>query len=101
MANSFRPYSIDQAYLLPQAPREWLPEGHLAFFRQLDLSPIFEGRRVGRGPKPYHPQMLLTCPEATLGRWDQAIYAFLAEKERHSGSMRTVVAYSDAVPLFW
>ena len=32
MTNSFRPYSIDQAYLLPQAPREWLPEGHLAFF---------------------------------------------------------------------
>ncbi len=26
--------------------------------------------------------------------WDQAIYAFLAEKERHSGSIRTVRAYS-------
>ncbi len=26
-------------------------------------------------------------------RWDQAIYAFLAEKERRSGSMRTVRAY--------
>ena len=26
--------------------------------------------------------------------WDQAIYAFLAEKERRSGSMRTVRAYS-------
>ncbi len=23
------------------------------------------------------------------GRWDKAIYAFLAEKERRSGSMRT------------
>ena len=51
MANSFRPYSMDQAYLLPQVPREWLPEGHLAFFleemvSQLDLSPIFKGRRV-------------------------------------------------------
>ena len=23
------------------------------------------------------------------GRWEQAIYAFLAEKERRSGSMRT------------
>ncbi len=28
------------------------------------------------------------------GRWEQAIYAFLAEKERRSGSMRTVQAYS-------
>ncbi len=49
MANSFRSYSMEQAYLLPQAPREWLPEGHLAFFlekivSQLDLSPISEGQ---------------------------------------------------------
>ena len=41
MANSFRAYSIDQAYLLPQAPREWLPEGHLAFFLE---------EMVGRSP---------------------------------------------------
>ena len=32
MANSFRPYCLYQAYLLAQSPREWLPEGHLAFF---------------------------------------------------------------------
>ena len=64
MANSFRPYSIDQAYLLPQAPREWLPEGHLAFFLEemmglLDVGPIFERYRGGRGPRVYHPQLLL------------------------------------------
>src|SRR5918999_523746 len=28
------------------------------------------------------------------GRWEQAIYAFLAEKERRSGSARTLQAYS-------
>ena len=28
------------------------------------------------------------------GRWEQAIYAFLAEKDRRSGSMSTVRAYS-------
>ncbi len=65
MANSFRPYSLDQAYLLPQAPREWLPEGHLSLFleevvSQLDLRPIFERYAGGRGPKAYHPQMLVT-----------------------------------------
>ncbi len=65
MAYSFRPYSIDQAYLLPQAPREWLPEGHLAFFLEetvslLDLRPIFERYPGGRGPQAYHPQMLVT-----------------------------------------
>ena len=65
MAYSFRPYSLDQAYLLPQAPRDWLPEGHLAFFLEetvslLDLRPIFERYQGGRGPRAYHPQMLLT-----------------------------------------
>ena len=34
-------------------------------------------------------------------RWDQAIYAFLAEKERRSGSMRTVVAYSGMLYRFF
>ena len=65
MANSFRDYSLDQAYLLPQAPREWLPEGHLAFFLEemvslLDLRVILERYGGGRGPRAYHPQMLLT-----------------------------------------
>ena len=46
MAKGFRPYSLDQAYLLPVNPREWLSEGHLALFLadvvcQLDLSAIF------------------------------------------------------------
>ena len=54
MAYSFRPYTLDQAYLLPQAPRDWLPEGHLAFFLEetvslLDLRPIFERYQGGRG----------------------------------------------------
>ena len=65
MTNSFRTYCLYQAYLLPQSPSEWLPEGHLAFFLEemvslLDLRPIFERYEGGRGPKAYHPQMLLT-----------------------------------------
>ena len=35
------------------------------------------------------------------GRWDQAIYAFLAEKERRSGSLRTVQAYSGMLYSFF
>lgn len=35
------------------------------------------------------------------GRWEQAIYAFLAEKERRSGSMRTVRAYSGMLYCFF
>ena len=38
---------------------------------------------------------------AIPGRWEQAIYAFLAEKERRSGSMRTVVAYSGMLYRFF
>ena len=65
MAKDYRDYSLDQAYLLPQAPREWLPEGHLALFLEdavglLDLSEITQRYRKGRGPRAYHPRMLLT-----------------------------------------
>ena len=35
-----------------------------------------------------------------LGKWDDAISAFLAEKERRSGSTRTVEAYSATIRQF-
>ena len=34
---TYRPYSPEQSFLLPPSPREWLVEGHLAYF-VLDLS---------------------------------------------------------------
>ena len=65
MAQEYRDYSLDQEYLLPQRPRDWLPEGHLALFledtvSQLDLGAITSRYRRGRGPRAYHPRMLLT-----------------------------------------
>jgi len=41
----FRPYEPDQQILLPLSLRDWLPDGHLAYFisdtvDQLDLSEI-------------------------------------------------------------
>ena len=36
-----------------------------------------------------------------VDRWEQAIYAFLAEKERRSGSTRTVQAYSRMLYRFF
>ena len=36
-------------------------------------------------------------PESTANQWDRASYAFLAEKQRRSGSDRTVAGYSGVV----
>ena len=65
MAYGFRPYQLDQLWLLPAAPRAWLPDGHLALFvadlvSHLDLRAILRAYPGGRGPRGYHPQMLLT-----------------------------------------
>ena len=64
MAKTYRRYVPEQDLLLPPSLRDWLPEGHLAFFvsdliDQLDLSAItapYEDEE--RGYPPYHPVML-------------------------------------------
>jgi transposase len=64
MAKTYRPYVPEQDLLLPPSLREWLPEGHLAYFvsdliDQLDVSAItkvYEDEE--RGYPPYHPVML-------------------------------------------
>jgi transposase len=64
MAKTYRPYLPDQDFLLPPSPRDWLPEGHLAYFvgdvvDALDLSAITTPyERDDRGYPPYHPVML-------------------------------------------
>lgn len=64
MAKTFRPYLPDQDLLLPPSLREWLPEGHLAYFvsdvvDQLDLSAMYAvyGDEQ-RGQPPYDPLMM-------------------------------------------
>ena len=65
MATSFRPYAPDQEMLLPPSLREWLPEGHLAYFISdtidaLDLSTFF-ARYANGGPRnqPFNPVMMV------------------------------------------
>lgn len=60
----FRPYEPDQQFLLPPSLRDWLPEGHLAYFisdtvDQFDLSEIVSSYRAeGKGNVAYHPALM-------------------------------------------
>lgn len=65
-SKTYRPWSPDQAFLLPPSPREWLPEGHLAYFLldvvcELDLTPIESKIQAKdpRGARPYSPGMMV------------------------------------------
>jgi transposase len=64
MAKTYRPYLPEQDFLLPPSLRDWLPEGHLAYFvsdvvDQLDLSAITKVyEEEDRGYPPYHPVMM-------------------------------------------
>jgi transposase len=62
---SYRPYAPEQSFLLPPSPREWLPDGHLAYFilgliGELDLGAIEKvvQARDPRGERPYSPEMM-------------------------------------------
>ena len=62
---TYRPYSPEQSFLLPPSPREWLPEGHLAYYvldlvEELDLGEIERQlqSKDARGERPYSPRMM-------------------------------------------
>jgi transposase len=62
---TYQAWSPEQSQLFPPSPREWLPEGHLAYFvmdvvRELDLATIHAHyEKELRGYPPYHPQMMV------------------------------------------
>jgi transposase len=66
MPTTFRACAPDQSLLFPPSPRDWLPEGHLAFFiadtvAALNLDAFYapyEGD--GRRNQPFDPQMMVT-----------------------------------------
>ena len=64
MPKGYRPYVPEQDCLMPLSLREWLPEGHLAYFvseivDQLDLSAIHSFyEKESRGQPPYDPRMM-------------------------------------------
>jgi len=72
MGQHFKPWDVDQMFLLPPSLREWLPEGHLAYFvldlvDQMDLSEIeayyakdAQGKfKAASGAPAYDPRMKL------------------------------------------
>ena len=65
MPFNVRAYDPDQLYLMPPSVRDWLPEGHLAFFvasvvDELDLEGLYARLRAdGRGGASYDPKLML------------------------------------------
>jgi hypothetical protein len=90
MPTTFRPCAPDQSLLFPPSPRNWLPEGHLAFFvadtvAALDLNAScapYEGD--GRRNQPFDPQMMVTvlrmCAEEPRLRDEIAALTTQAER---------------------
>jgi len=64
MAKSFRPWDVEQTWLLPPSVQELVPPRHPAHLvreivrTQLDLSAIFAAYDEERGFPPYHPTMM-------------------------------------------
>ena len=65
MPASYLPYQPDQDFLLPYSMREWLPEGHLAYFindtvDSLQLQAFHERyAKGGARNQPFHPAMMV------------------------------------------
>ena len=65
MAYNLRRGDREQSYLMPPSMREWLSEGHLAWFTvdavgQMDLSEFYAGYRSdGWGSAAYAPEVMV------------------------------------------
>lgn len=65
MPTSYLPYLPDQDMLLPHSMREWLPEGHLAYFINDTVDSLnlqaFHARYSAGGSRnqPFHPAMMV------------------------------------------
>lgn len=65
MSKTFRPWDVEQEWLLPPSVRDLVPAGHLAHFvrdtvrDELDLSAIHSAYEEERGGPPYHPTMMV------------------------------------------
>src|ERR687898_3586511 len=65
MSKTFRPWDVDQLWLLPPSVHDLVPAGHVAHFvrdtvrETLDLAAILASYDEERGYPPYHPAMMV------------------------------------------
>jgi transposase len=78
MSKVFRPWAVDEVWLLPPSVREFVPAGHPAHLvrdlvaEELDLSAILSDYTEVRGYPPYHPGMMVAL---LLYAYSQGVYA--------------------------
>lgn len=78
MSKTFRPWDVDQVWLLPPSIQDLVPAGHVAHFVRdtvrtgLDLSRIMDAYDEDRGYPPYHPGMMVAL---LLYAYSQGVYS--------------------------
>ena len=78
MSKTFRPWDVDQVWLLPPSVQDLVPSGHVAHFVRdtvrtgLDLSRIMDVYDEARGFPPYHFGMMVAL---LLYAYSQGIYS--------------------------
>ncbi len=78
MTKSFRPWRVDETWLLPPSVQDFVPAGHPAHLvrdivrEELDLSAILSAYTEARGFPPYHPGMMVAL---LLYAYSQGVYS--------------------------
>ena len=78
MSKTFRPWDVDQIWLLPPSIQDLVPCGHMAHFVRdtvrngLNLSRIMAAYEEERGFPPYHPGMMVAL---LLYAYSQGVYS--------------------------
>jgi hypothetical protein len=77
MAQNFIGCDRDQSFLLPPDVRDWLPDGHLAWFvlkavAGMDLSGFYGAYRAdGVGRRAYDPAAMVALASVRVFAWGQ------------------------------
>ena len=109
MSKTFRPWDVEQRWLLPPSVHELVPAGHAAHFvretvrENLDLGAILSAYAEERGYPPYHPAMMVAL---LLYAYSRGVYSsrriaqgceervdFMAVTAMNRPDFRTIAAF--------